>query len=63
MNSLGARSEQVLTWRVERKIDVALLQQTKCTDGDFPFDEFAEIGYQKTWLMASSPQPGSPSRD
>jgi exodeoxyribonuclease-3 len=46
VNSLGARSEQVLTWRVERKIDVALLQQTKCTDGDFPFDEFAEIGYQ-----------------
>jgi exodeoxyribonuclease-3 len=48
VNSLRARSEQVTAWLVERKIDVALLQETKCTDDAFPFADFAEIGYQSS---------------
>lgn len=45
VNSLRARSEQVLAWLVDRDIDVALLQETKCTDVVFPFAELAELGY------------------
>ncbi|MFT4989388.1 MAG: exodeoxyribonuclease-3 [Acidimicrobiales bacterium] len=37
-----------MAWLVERKIDVALLQETKCTDDAFPFADFAEIGYQSS---------------
>lgn len=46
VNSLRARAEQVLAWLVERDIDVALLQETKCTDDAFPFAELAELGYE-----------------
>jgi len=46
VNSLRARSDQLLTWLIERSIDVALLQETKCTDGPFPFDELAALGYE-----------------
>lgn len=46
VNSIRSRVEQVLTWLVERDIDVALLQETKCTDADFPFDQFADLGYE-----------------
>ena len=45
VNSLRARSEQVLQWLVDRRIDVALLQETKCTDDAFPFHELSELGY------------------
>ena len=46
VNSLRARSEQLFAWLVERKVDVALLQETKCTDEAFPFDELLELGYE-----------------
>lgn len=46
VNSLRARSEQVLSWLVDRRIDVALLQETKCTDDAFPFDELESLGYE-----------------
>jgi len=46
VNSLRARSDQVLRWLVERRIDVALLQETKCTDEAFPFDAFQALGYE-----------------
>lgn len=45
VNSLRARSEQLCSWLIERKIDVALLQETKCGDAHFPFDRLAELGY------------------
>lgn len=45
VNSMRARAEQLLDWLVDREIDVALLQETKCTDGDFPFDALHKIGY------------------
>jgi len=46
VNSLRARSEQVVHWLVERSVDVALVQETKCTDEAFPFDELQELGYE-----------------
>lgn len=45
VNSLRSRVDQLQTWLVERDIDVALLQETKCHDGDFPFASLAELGY------------------
>ena len=46
VNSLRARNDQVLRWIDERDIDVALLQETKCTDEAFPIDELHEMGYE-----------------
>jgi len=43
---MRARSAQVFDWLVERSVDVALLQETKCTDPAFPFEHLAELGYQ-----------------
>lgn len=45
VNSLRARADQLLTWLVERDIDIALLQETKCTDEAFPFNALADLGY------------------
>lgn len=42
---MRSRRPQLLRWLVERRIDVALLQETKCADEWFPFDELADIGY------------------
>ncbi len=46
VNSLRSRREQVLRWLDERDVDVALLQETKCIDEAFPFDELTELGYE-----------------
>lgn len=46
VNSLRARSDQVVSWLVERRIDVALLQETKCADAAFPFEELTTLGYE-----------------
>lgn len=46
VNSIRSRSEQLLGWLVERNIDVALIQETKCVDAAFPFDQLAAIGYE-----------------
>lgn len=46
VNSIRSRREQLLTWLVERRIDVALLQETKCHDDLFPFGELATLGYE-----------------
>lgn len=46
VNSLRSRSDQVQRWLVEREIDVALLQETKCTDDAFPFEVLADLGYE-----------------
>lgn len=46
VNSLRSRAEQVLAWLDERNIDVALLQETKCTDQVVPFDALRALGYE-----------------
>lgn len=46
VNSLRAREPQVLRWLVDRQVDVALLQETKCADTDFPFEALLELGYE-----------------
>lgn len=46
VNSIRSRTEQLLRWLSERSIDVALLQETKCGDGDFPFEAIESLGYE-----------------
>jgi len=46
VNSLRAREPQLLSWLVDREVDIALLQETKCTDAHFPFDALAAMGYE-----------------
>lgn len=46
VNSVRSRTDQLLSWLVDRQIDVALIQETKCTDKDFPFGALAAAGYE-----------------
>ncbi|MEM7139700.1 MAG: exodeoxyribonuclease III [Actinomycetota bacterium] len=45
INSIRARVDQVAAWLTAQGCDVALLQETKCGDADFPFEAFAAHGY------------------
>jgi exodeoxyribonuclease-3 len=46
VNSLSVRLPQVLDWLANNPVDVLALQELKMTDDKFPFDAFAEAGYQ-----------------
>lgn len=46
VNSLKVRLSHVLDWLDVHKPDVLGLQETKLTDGRFPAEAFAEIGYR-----------------
>jgi exodeoxyribonuclease-3 len=45
VNSIKARLENVTTWFRAAKPDVAMLQEIKCTDAEFPREPFEELGY------------------
>jgi len=45
VNSVKARLARVTEWLAESKPDVALLQETKCTDDTFPREEIEALGY------------------
>ena len=45
VNSIRARAAQVIAWTARNDVDVVLLQETKCTDDDFPFAAFSAAGY------------------
>jgi len=65
VNSIRARLPATLAWLDERKPDVAVLQETKVVDADFPSEEFLRRGYgvamsgQKTYngvaILSRSP--------
>ena len=46
VNSLKARLEKVMWWLDRANPDVLLMQETKLTDGDVPFDTFKKAGYE-----------------
>jgi exodeoxyribonuclease-3 len=46
VNSLRARVDRVTEWIVENTPDVLLMQETKCTDENFPADRFHALGYE-----------------
>ena len=45
VNSIRARRDAVLAWTARHAPDVLCLQETKCRDDDFPYDEIEAIGY------------------
>jgi exodeoxyribonuclease III len=45
INSLRKRQERFVTWLRETQPDVVCLQETKCTDEQFPTDALREVGY------------------
>ncbi len=46
VNSIKARLPRILEWLEEAKPDIALLQELKCVDDDFPRLEIEGLGYQ-----------------
>ena len=45
VNSVLARLPQVIRWLEATNPDVLCMQETKCVDEKFPFDEFSRLGY------------------
>ncbi|NDB82102.1 MAG: exodeoxyribonuclease III [Alphaproteobacteria bacterium] len=45
VNSIRTRMHQVLSWVQKNTIDVILLQELKCTNDQFPFAEFEDLGF------------------
>ncbi|WP_045821662.1 exodeoxyribonuclease III [Williamsia herbipolensis] len=50
VNSIRARSERVVDWIERHDIDVLAIQETKCTDEQFPAMGFAAAGYDLATL-------------
>lgn len=46
VNSVTARLPRLLAWLGVAAPDVVCLQELKCTEGDFPADEVATLGYE-----------------
>lgn len=46
VNSVKARLANVTAWLAEAQPDVAMLQEIKCQDADFPAMAFEELGYR-----------------
>lgn len=46
VNSIRTRKLRVVEFLVDADIDVGLLQETKCTDEQFPLEEFEAAGYE-----------------
>lgn len=46
VNSIRSRIGQLLTWLEHREPDVVMLQETKCSDVDFPRRELVGAGYE-----------------
>ena len=46
VNSIRTRIDQVTEWLHRSGTDVLLLQETKCTDDDFPAARFRDLGYE-----------------
>ena len=45
VNSIRARSEQVVAWMTRHQVDVLAIQETKCDDDRFPVMSFLAEGY------------------
>ncbi|WP_433893532.1 exodeoxyribonuclease III [Streptomyces sp. CA-111067] len=46
INSITARLPRLLAWLESSGTDVLCVQETKCTDAQFPRDELRELGYE-----------------
>ncbi|MFT3716698.1 MAG: exodeoxyribonuclease III [Gordonia sp. (in: high G+C Gram-positive bacteria)] len=45
VNSIRARSEQIVAWLTRHQVDVLAIQETKCSDDRFPVMSFLAEGY------------------
>lgn len=54
VNSINVRLEQVLDWLAKHETDVLCLQETKCVDEKFPFEEFRDAGYEAAFTGEKS---------
>lgn len=45
VNSIKARKDIVLKWLTENPVDMLCIQELKCEESAFPFDDFKAIGY------------------
>ena len=48
VNSIRARYDRFLNWIQANEPDVICLQELKCQDDSFPFDELSSLGYIST---------------
>ena len=46
VNSVRARAERVVDWMTRTEVDVLAMQETKCTDEQFPAMTFLAAGYE-----------------
>ncbi|MGK2881415.1 MAG: exodeoxyribonuclease III [Mycobacterium sp.] len=46
VNSIRTRVGRVTEWLARAQVDVLAMQETKCTDAQFPKDAFLELGYE-----------------
>ena len=46
VNSIRARVDRVTDWLERADVDVLAMQETKCTDDQFPTMPFAALGYE-----------------
>ncbi len=54
VNSVRSRLEHVMRWLESSGAEVLCLQETKCTDQNFPAGVFASAGYDAAFLGESS---------
>ena len=46
VNSIRIRLDRVVDWMARADVDVLAMQETKCSDGQFPALPFYELGYE-----------------
>src|SRR6202035_3774774 len=46
VNSIRSRLDRVVDWLARADVDVLALQETKCSDSQFPTLPFFELGYE-----------------
>ena len=46
VNSIRSRQARILDWMVREDVEVAALQEIKCTEAQFPFEAFEQAGYE-----------------
>ncbi|MCV4860645.1 endonuclease/exonuclease/phosphatase family protein, partial [Escherichia coli] len=54
VNSINIRLEQLIDWLKKTGIEVVCLQETKCTDDNFPLAAIEEAGYRAEFFGEKS---------
>jgi exodeoxyribonuclease-3 len=54
INSINARLPLLTKWLTESEVDVLCLQETKCVDENFPYQEMKDLGYHVTFYGQKS---------